>query len=77
MQLTSAIIVLCIITSVIKYLLSITTAVSSHTKYRVTSYSHVSILIKAHIVVARYCVAPGHGYRKYYCRNINWLITSI
>ena len=74
MQLTSAIIVLCIITSVIKYLLSITTAVSSHTKYRVTSYSHVSILIKAHIVVAGYCVAPGHGYRKIL---LNWIIISI
>ena len=58
MQLTSAIIVLCIITSVIKYLLSITTAVSSHTKYRETSYLHVSILIKAHIVVGRVLHSP-------------------
>ena len=50
MQSTSAIIAICMLTSVIKCLLSIPEQrlVSSHTKYQVTCCSNASILIKAH-----------------------------
>jgi len=50
MQPTSTMITICILTSVIKCLLSIPEQrlVSSHTKYQVTRCSNASILIKAH-----------------------------
>ena len=50
MQSTSEIIAICMLTSVIKCLLSIPEQrlVSSHTKYQVTCCSNASILIKAH-----------------------------
>ena len=90
MQPMSAIVTICMLTSLIKCLLSIPEQrlVSSHTKYRVTRRSNASILIK-HIVVARiprspraHAITPvqyrvilhGTGIGKYCCRNINWII---
>ena len=94
MQPTSEIIAICMLTSVIKCLLSIPQQrlVSSHTNYRVTHRSNVSILIKAHRgcqdttqpqgpcnntrTVQYRVILHGMGIRKYCCRNIDWIIIS-